>query len=181
MAKAAGRKLKVFQARLGFYDTVLAVPSQAAALRAWGTTQNMFASGEAKVATDEDAVAAALAHPETVLRRPIGSSDAFAVEPKSLPNLPDLPAAVSKRKTPAEDKPRPVPPKPPDRSKLNAAEAALRALDKRHEEEESAFRREEEVLRSRLSAARSAYAAARKAATTKVAKERSVYRNAGGA
>ena len=51
----AVRKLKVFQAQFGFYDTVVAAPSRAAALRAWGTHQNLFASGEAKVATDEAA------------------------------------------------------------------------------------------------------------------------------
>lgn len=34
MAKAAGRKLKVFQAQFGFYDTVVAAASQAAAFKA---------------------------------------------------------------------------------------------------------------------------------------------------
>ena len=71
----AGRKLKVFQAQFGFYDTVVAAPSQAAALRAWGMHQNLFASGEATVTTDEAAVAAAIAHPETPLRRAVGSND----------------------------------------------------------------------------------------------------------
>jgi hypothetical protein len=73
----ASRKLKVFQAQFGFYDTVVAASSQAAALRAWGTHQNLFASGEAKVTTDEAAVAAALKHPETPLRRAVGSNDPF--------------------------------------------------------------------------------------------------------
>jgi len=39
----AKRKLKVFQAQLGFYDTVVAVPGRAAALRAWGVHQDLFA------------------------------------------------------------------------------------------------------------------------------------------
>ena len=60
----AARKLKVFQAQFGFYDTVVVASSQTAALLAWGTHQNLFASGEAKVATDEAAVAAALEHPD---------------------------------------------------------------------------------------------------------------------
>ena len=72
-----GRRLKVFQAQFGFYDTVVAAPSQAAALRAWGTRQDLFASGDARRATDEAAVAAALAHPETLLRRAVGSADPF--------------------------------------------------------------------------------------------------------
>ena len=84
----AGRKLKVFQAQFGFYDTIVAAPSQAAALRAWGTHQNLFANGDAKVTTDEAAVAAATAYPETPLRRAVGSSDPFALEPTSLPKVP---------------------------------------------------------------------------------------------
>jgi hypothetical protein len=55
----AGRKLKVFQAQFGFYDTVVAAPSRAAALHAWGSRQDLFANGQAKVTTDEAAVAAA--------------------------------------------------------------------------------------------------------------------------
>ena len=47
MANAAGRRLKVFQAQFGFYDTVVAASSQAAALRAWGIHQTLFANGEA--------------------------------------------------------------------------------------------------------------------------------------
>jgi hypothetical protein len=74
MAKASKRTLKVFQARLGFYDTVVAVPSKAAALRAWVTHRDLFEDGEAVIATDEAAIAAALAHPDVALRRPAGTS-----------------------------------------------------------------------------------------------------------
>ena len=77
MPKARTPKLKVFQAQFGFFDTVLAVPSQAAALRTWGTHQNLFAIGHAKLATDEAAIAAALEHPGTLLRRALGSHDPF--------------------------------------------------------------------------------------------------------
>src|SRR3954464_10059196 len=56
MTKAVGRKLKVFQASLGFYATVVAAPSQAAALRAWGIRQNLFGDGVARPAEDEKAV-----------------------------------------------------------------------------------------------------------------------------
>ena len=175
----AARKLKVFQAQVGFYDTVVAAPSQAAALRAWGTHQNLFASGEAKVTTDEAAVAAAIAHPETPLRRAVGTSDPFALEPISLPRVPDAPKRTpvkpAARAKPAE------PLKPPaDRSKLNAAEAALRRIDKRRKAEEAAFRREEEHLEARKAKAQSAYVEARKAATAKVVAERTAYRDAGG-
>ena len=63
------RRLKVFQVHLGFYDTVVAAPSQAAALRAWGTHQNLFADGQARVTDDPQAIEAALAYPETPLKR----------------------------------------------------------------------------------------------------------------
>src|ERR1700761_4583657 len=101
----AVRKLKVFQAQFGFYDTVVAASSQTAALRAWGTRQNLFASGEASVVTDPKAVEAATAHPETVLKRPVGSKAAFERDPSGLPDVPDAPkpspkAAKAKPKAP---------------------------------------------------------------------------------
>src|SRR5205085_10312942 len=61
---ARARKLKVFQAQIGFYDTVVAAPSQAAALRAWGIRQNLFADGLARTTDEPQAVEAALATPE---------------------------------------------------------------------------------------------------------------------
>jgi hypothetical protein len=130
VAKAPGRKLKVFQAQFGFYDTVVAAPSQAAALRAWGTHQNLFASGEATLTTDEAAIRAAIAHPETPLRRAVGSTDAFALEPTSLPKVPNVPKTAA---TKPAVKPKPAaPPRPAaDRSKLDSAETALGQLDDR--------------------------------------------------
>ncbi|WP_131116344.1 hypothetical protein [Lichenihabitans psoromatis] len=54
------KSLKVYQAQFGFYDSVVAAANQKAALRAWETHQNLFAEGQAHVATDEAAIAAAL-------------------------------------------------------------------------------------------------------------------------
>jgi hypothetical protein len=177
----AGRKLKVFQAQFGFYDTVVAAPSKAAALRAWGTRQNLFASGEATVTTDEAAIAAATAHPETPLRRAVGSKDLFALEPISLPKVPDAPKTAAVKPAP---KPRPeaAPARPPaDRSKLDAAEKTLGKLDDGRKREEAAFRQEEADLETRRTAAQEAYVEARKAATAKVVDARTAYREAGGA
>jgi hypothetical protein len=175
------RKLKVFQAQFGFYDTVVAAPSQAAALRAWGVNQNLFASGEASLATDEAAVAAATEHPEIPLRRAVGSKEPFALEPTSLPAVPDAP----KRKPAAVRTiapPKPAAPKrpPANRSKLKAAENALGALDEARKREEAAFRREAEDLEVRRMAAQAAYVEARKTATTQVVDARTAYRKAGG-
>jgi hypothetical protein len=175
-----GRRLKVFQAQFGFYDSVVAAPSQAAALRAWGTHQNLFASGEAKVITDEAAVAAAIAQPETPLRRAVGSADPFVLEPTNLPKVPDAPEKTPSKAT---AKPKPAsPPKPPaDRSKLDAAENGLHALDERRKREEADFRREADEFQARREAAQTAYVAGRKAATAKVVEARTAYRKDGGA
>lgn len=177
----SGRKLKVFQAQFGFYDTVVAAPSQAAALRAWGTQQNLFASGEAKVTTDEAAVAAATAQPETLLRRAVGSTDPFVLEPTNLPEVPDAPEKTSAKRVANRKAARPPPAKPPaDRSELDAAEKALHALDERRKREEAGFRREQDDLEARRQTAQIAYVEARKAATAKVVDARTAYRKAGG-
>src|ERR1700760_2908350 len=91
MATAKGRRLKVFQAQFGFHDSVVAAPSQAAALRAWGVRQNLFAEGQARIAEDPKAVEAALAHPEVLLRRAVGTKAAFELMPSALPPVPDAP------------------------------------------------------------------------------------------
>jgi hypothetical protein len=173
------RKLKVFQAQFGFYDTVVAAPSQAAALKAWGTRQNLFASGEAQVTTDAAAVAAATANPETVLRRAVGSKDAFAVEPSSLPSVPDAP---KRAKAPPAAKEKPTRPEPPpaDRTALDEAEAGLRAVDDARKREEADFRRQQEELDQAKAGAQAAYVEARKGATAKVVGARKDYRAAGG-
>ncbi|HEX3486856.1 MAG TPA: hypothetical protein VHT51_17520 [Micropepsaceae bacterium] len=185
------RALKTFQAHLGFYDTVVAVPSQAAALKAWGSRQNLFRDGLAKPADDPAAIAAATAKPGVVLRRPAGSKAPFSENPglPQVPNAPKKSRPIAAAKPPARppqlrivsEKPKPEkqplppkPPKPPDRSKLDAAERrvlkvkeeeqrALAALEKR----KAALDEEEHRLRSefrrRRDEADTALAAARKA------------------
>lgn len=85
----AKRPLKVFQAHLGFYDTVVAAPSQKAALEAWGSGKAEFAKGFARVTNDPVAVEAALANPGMVLRRPFGGSGSFKrdSDPVSAPKV----------------------------------------------------------------------------------------------
>ena len=176
----ATRKLQVFQAQFGFFDTVVAASSQAAALRAWGIHQNLFASGEAKVTTDSAAIAAALKHPETPLRRAVGSNDPFRLEPTSLPKVPNAPKMAT-TKAAAKTKPAKALAKPPaDRSQLDAAEKALRSLDDNRKREEARFGHEADALEARREAAQTAYVEARKAATGKVVKARSAYPDSGG-
>ena len=178
MAKPASRKLKVFQAKLGFYETVVAAPSQPAALRAWGVHQNLFASGQARIAEDAKAVKAALAHPETPLRRAIGSNDAFALDPTSLPKMPDPPRRKAPPKSEARPNARTEP--PPDRSALDAAEAALKTLDEARKRQEAEFGERRDALEAAREEAQGAYVAGRKAATAAVVEARTAYRKAGG-
>lgn len=177
MAKPRSRRLKVFQAQIGFYDTVVAAPSQAAALRAWGVRQNLFAEKRAQLADDPDAVAAALAYPETPLKRPLGSGDPFALEPANLPKAP--PAPRRGRATPAKAQTPQAPP-PTDRSRLDHAEDAVRDLDERRRREEAELRRRQADLDAEGQAAQEAYVSARQAATAAVVEAREAYRKAGG-
>jgi len=173
------RKLKVFRAQFGFYDTVVAAPSQAAALRAWGTRQNLFASGDAALVDDEAAVAAALQHPETPLRRAVGSKDAFELEPTRLPKLPPAPRG-SKVKPARKAAPVPAPKPMADRSALDAAEAALRRFDDARRREETDLRRRQGELDDAKAAAQEAYVAGRKKATAAIVQARNAFRIAGG-
>jgi hypothetical protein len=80
-----GRQLKVFHAHLGFYDTVVAAPSQKAALEAWGAGASEFAKGFARLATDPKAVRKALAEPGKVLRRPFGTKGEYKLVSGAVP------------------------------------------------------------------------------------------------
>ena len=69
------RVRKVYEAHLGFYDTVVAAFSQKSALAAWGSSTDLFRMGIARITNDPAKVKAALAKPGLVLRRPAGSDD----------------------------------------------------------------------------------------------------------
>jgi hypothetical protein len=71
------RKLKVFQTSLGFFDLAIAAASMKAALEAWGADSNLFHQGAAKESDDADVIAATMAKPGIVLRRPVGSDGSF--------------------------------------------------------------------------------------------------------
>jgi hypothetical protein len=178
MAKAV--RLKVYAAQFGFHDSVVAARSQTAALEAWGTRQNLFAEGRAKVSDDPDAIAAALAHPEVPLRRAVGSKDPFNLEP-GLPNVPDAP----KRKKPdlsvvrATPAPEPKAP-PPDRSALTAAEMTLMRINSRHLDEEASLAERRAALEADEVASRQRWIKDRKAAEAELAKAQRAYRANGG-
>lgn len=71
------RKLKTYQTSLGFFDQAIAAPSMKAALEAWGADSNLFHQGAAKESDDPDVIAATMAKPGVVLKRPVGSKGQF--------------------------------------------------------------------------------------------------------
>ncbi len=118
-------KLKVFRTSIGFSDAYVAAPSRKAALAAWGTTKDLFARGAAEEVTDPELMAEALARPGTVVRRSRGSLaahvKALGPSPARSPQPPRVPAGDEPPKPLARPRPR------PSRTRLDKAEAALRA------------------------------------------------------
>src|SRR2546423_9185360 len=78
LIRPMARKLKTYQTSLGFFDQAIAAPSMKAALETWGADSNLFHQGAAKQTEDPDIVAATMAAPGIVLRRPVGSSGPFS-------------------------------------------------------------------------------------------------------
>jgi colicin import membrane protein len=137
------RKLKTYTTSAGFFDLAVAAPSMKAALEAWGSKNNLFQHGFAKVSEDPKIVAATMAHPGVVLRRPVGSDGAFSEHAK-LPT--DLPVGNTKRASPKRASPKPsakrreLPTKPVDDK---SAREAARAFEKEQKRRDSERRREE--------------------------------------
>lgn len=132
------RQLKTFVTNLGFFELAIAAPSMKAALEAWGVPQNFFHQGFARQTDDKKIIAATLAEPGVVLRRPVGSDDEFKQQaslPKSLPNV-------------SPPKPSRAPAKPPKVKKASkkatkADKAAVISFEKERARREAARDREE--------------------------------------
>ena len=132
------RKLKTFETSLGFFDLAIAAPSMKAALEAWGADSNLFHQGVAKESDDPDIVAATMAKPGVVLRRPVGSDKPFSEQA-------DLPTHLS------DDEPKHGPmragAKPrkrrPERIDDKAARKAAVAFEKEQKRREDERRKEE--------------------------------------
>src|SRR5882757_7959105 len=127
------RKLKTYQTSLGFFDLAMAAPSMKAALEAWGADSNLFHQGAANESHDTDVIAATMAKPGVVLRRPVGTDRPFS-EHAELPT--DLsgggPTKARKSKGPKAKKPssRPV-----DKAAERKAALAFEKVQKRRERE----------------------------------------------
>ena len=89
------RKLKTYQTSLGFFDQAIAAPSMKAALEAWGADSNLFHQGVAIESHDPEVIAATMAKPGVVLKRPVGSNGPFG-EQASRPHCRPIWAAESR-------------------------------------------------------------------------------------
>jgi hypothetical protein len=127
------RKLKTYQTSLGFFEQAIAAPSMKAALEAWGADSNLFHQGAAKESQDPDIIAATMAKPGVVLKRPVGSDGPFGEHAELPKNL-----GQDGRKKPAH--------KPSAKAKKSSAQpdkAADRQAARAYERERQRREREE--------------------------------------
>lgn len=128
------RKLKTYQTSLGFFDLAIAAPSMKAALEAWGADSNLFHQGAAKESKDPDVIAATMAKPGVILRRPVGTDRPFS-EHAELPT--DLggsrPTKAARKSKGPKAKQRPS--RPVDKAAERKAALAFEKEQKRRERE----------------------------------------------
>jgi hypothetical protein len=146
------RKLKTYQTSLGFFDQAIAAPSMNAALEAWGADSNLFHQGAAKESDDPDVIAATMAKPGVVLKRPVGSTGPF----REHAELPDKLGVGGKPKEaprkPEERKPQKAAGRPADKAAEHRAALAYERERKSREREqakEEAARQKESERRQR--------------------------------
>jgi type IV secretory pathway VirB10-like protein len=166
------RKLKTYVTRLGFFDLAVAAPSMKAAMEAWGIKHNAFHRGDAFESDDKDIVAATMAHPGTVLRRPVGTDEPFQ-EDAALPagfSLPvNAPAPKPKEKSARRAAKTKKLPRAANSNEEKNRHTAIISFEKARAErerarakEDAAARREAEKRASALEKAQSALDEARK-------------------
>jgi hypothetical protein len=124
-------KLKVFCTPIGFHDALVAAPSQKAALKAWGTTTDLFAAGRASIVDDPELQELALARPGEVVKRPRGDAHAL-IEQMEAEDARDKAAerkagGKARKPTAPIEIPAKKAPKPPDRRELDRVEGELAA------------------------------------------------------
>lgn len=134
------RKLKAFTTSAGFFDLAVAAPSMKAALEAWGSRSDLFQHGFARVSEDPEVVAATMAKPGVVLRRPVGSDGRFSEDAK-LPG--NLLAGKLERKPPKRKAEKKEPPPVDDKAARAAERQAALAFEKEDKRREAERRRED--------------------------------------
>jgi colicin import membrane protein len=156
------RKLKTYQTYRA--STILPSPSMKAALEAWGSKQNLFHQGFAKETDDSEVVAAAMAKPGVVLRRPVGSDQPFR-EHADLPTIESLDRRPRKSKVPPGQR-------IPKAAKTDEKEARKAALAyERERERRERQRQKEEIAAAKVRARRHAAVAKAEAALESASRE----------
>ena len=151
---ARSPKLKVFRTSTGFHDAYVAAPSRKAALKAWGSDNDLFARGAAEQVVDPALTAEPLAKPGVVLKKLRGTID------EQLAALPSVDSRPARKVDSAGAQPRPrqrAAPRPrPSRTRLDAAESAIESLEQAHAgalrgmaDREAELAREREALERR--------------------------------
>jgi colicin import membrane protein len=167
------RKLKTYQTSLGFFDQAIAAPSMKAALEAWGASSNLFHQGAATETDDPGIVAATMAKPGVVLRRPVGSNGPFtesAALPTDLADDDAKPKRKAKGKPTSKQRPAKTAKKPSRKIDDRAARKAAAAFEK-EERRREAERRREEAARAKARAHRDKSVAAAEVALDKARRE----------
>jgi hypothetical protein len=160
------RKLKTYQTSLGFFDLAIAAPSMKAALEAWGADSNLFHQGAAKESEDSDVIAATMAAPGVVLKRPVGSSGPFkehAELPTNLAGDNISKQAGSRSVRPKLQKhPKPAMDQTADREAALAFEKEQKRREHERAKEEAAQRKERQRRQKTVDKAQNALDAARR-------------------
>ena len=144
------RKLKTYQTSLGFFDQAIAAPSMKAALEAWGADSNLFHQGAAKESDDPDVIAATMAKPGVVLRRPVGSDGSFSEHAELPTDLGGGGRPTKAARKSARHKPKKTSAGPVDKAAERKAALAYEREQKRRERErarEEAARQKERERR----------------------------------
>jgi hypothetical protein len=160
------RKLKTYQTSLGFFDLAVAAPSMKAALEAWGADSNLFHQGAAKQSEDPDVIAATMAAPGVVLKRPVGSSGPFKEHAELPTNLAGDNISKKAGGRSVRRKPQKHPAQATDQEAERKGALAFEREQKRREreraKEEAAQRKERERRQQAVDKAQSALDAARR-------------------
>lgn len=163
------RTLKVFRTSTGFHDAYVAAPSRAAALRAWGSANDLFARGGAEEITDPALMKEPLDRPGEVIRKSRGSiADQLAALP------PDQPRSKASPPTPPQARTRKPRPRP-SRAKLDKAEAEAKSLTSAHRQKLAELESREADLRRERRTLEACQTKEREKANRTVEKARSAY------
>jgi hypothetical protein len=151
------RKLKTCQTSLGFFEQAIAAPSMKAALEAWGADSNLFHQGVAEESHDPDVIAATMAKPGVVLKRPVGSDGPFGEHAKLPKNLgrdgrkkPAYKSATKVKKSLAQ------PNEAADRKAAQAYERERQCREREEAKEEAARQKERERRQQAIDKAQAA-------------------------